>query len=98
MRGLLSYVPRFHPRPLEIVMSELLTEPPAFKTLKAAYAAGFTQLRPEHYGGEQIEVKDHTLVRHAQLACSETAWKAYRRRLKPGQDRTPSYICGTAIT
>ena len=43
-----------------------------FKTIKAALAAGFREKRPLDYGGEEIVVKDHTLVRNAEEAVAMT--------------------------
>jgi hypothetical protein len=54
---------------------------PVHKTLKAAEAAGFSEMRPEYYGGETITLKGHVLVRNHKWAQSETAWKRSGRRV-----------------
>jgi hypothetical protein len=55
-----------------------------FATIKAAKLAGFHQRRPDEYGGEEIVVKEHTLVRNAKLACSATVWGRRGYRIKKG--------------
>lgn len=45
-----------------------------FRTIKEARAAGFRDVRPYDYGGEQITVKGHRLVRNPQRAKSATEW------------------------
>jgi len=51
------------------------TEPGCpYKTLKAAYAAGWHDLKPEEYGGERLRLKGHTLARNTEIAVSATEW------------------------
>ena len=45
-----------------------------YKTLKAARADGFDDIKKDEYGGEQISLKGHSLVRNPKLAVSETEW------------------------
>ena len=58
-----------------------------FKTIKAALAAGFRERRPQDYGGEEIVVKDHTLVRNAEEAVAMTVWR--KRGFRPMKDVEP---------
>lgn len=46
-------------------------EHPVYKTLKDARAAGFHEREADEYGGEEIELKGHTLVRNCNKALSE---------------------------
>jgi hypothetical protein len=46
-----------------------------YKTLKAAYADGWTDLREEQYAGDRLLLKGHMLVRHAKVAVSKTEWE-----------------------
>ena len=45
-----------------------------YKTIKAASDEGFREKCRQDYGGEEIVVKGHTLVRDAAVAVSMTAW------------------------
>ena len=54
-----------------------------FPTVKAAMAAGFILPRPWHYGGEEITLKKHVLVRGAREALSQGAWESLGFRVKP---------------
>jgi len=46
------------------------------KTLKAARAAGFRKPQDWQYGGEEILIKGHLLVRNTEEAISRSAWRA----------------------
>jgi hypothetical protein len=54
-----------------------------FGTIRAAWAAGFVEAREWHYGGEQLIVKGHVLVRGAREALSRTTWEGLGFRVKP---------------
>jgi hypothetical protein len=57
----------------------------AFKTLKAAKAAGYQQIYDCYYGGEQIQLKGHILVRHPKIAISKSAWLKLGFSVRPGE-------------
>jgi hypothetical protein len=59
--------------------------PVVFKSLKAARAAGYHDLRDEEYGGEQTQVEGRTLVRDPQVAVSKTAWGERGFRVRRGE-------------
>jgi hypothetical protein len=63
----------------------------AFKTLKAAREAGFCEREDYHYGGEEIIVKGHLLVRNAKAAVSRTEWS--KRGFRVGRDAIPHARC-----
>jgi hypothetical protein len=60
-----------------LVRQRIAARSPAeeFATIKAAKEAGFRELRPRDYGGEQVELKGHVLVRDPMEAYSATKWK-----------------------
>jgi len=62
--------------------------PVVFKSLKAARAAGYHDLRDEEYGGEQTQVEGRTLVRDPQVAVSKTAWGERGFRVPSRRDTT----------
>lgn len=66
-----------------------------YKTLKAAYAAGFVKHKPEQYGGEVAVVKNHTLVRYTKGAVSRTAWERQGFRVRPDQE--PHAVVGGRV-
>jgi hypothetical protein len=55
------------------------------KTLKAARAAGYQDLRPEHYGEDLVLIKSHVLIRNPMLAVSATEWKHRGYRVRRGE-------------
>ncbi len=56
----------------------------AFRTIKAAEAAGFHRMADYEYGGEQIIVKGVLLGKNTQFAESETAWRRSGRKVMSG--------------
>ncbi len=58
------------------------SSPETFLTIKAAKQAGFHERKEWEYGGEEILVKNHRLVRNPEEAISETAWSKRGYRLK----------------
>ena len=64
-----------------------------FKTLKEARAAGYRDLRRIEYGGEQIALKGHVLVREPKSATSRADW--WRRGFEVPDD-TPPHAHATA--
>lgn len=54
-----------------------------FATLKAAKAADFHEPLPEEYGGEEVVVKRHRLVRKCNIALSTNAWDQLGYRVLP---------------
>lgn len=69
---------------------------PRYRTLKAARADGWHRLKKDEYGGEQISLKGHTLVRNPKVAQSKTWWEAAGYSVKPGEQphaqRTGQYV------
>lgn len=57
-----------------------------YKTLKAAYADGWHDLRKEEYGGEKLRLKGHVLVRKTKKAVSATEWERRGYRVLPDQE------------
>jgi hypothetical protein len=64
--------------------------PTSWKTLKAAYADGWHDLRPEQYDGDRLLLKGHVLVRNAKVALSKTEWG--RRGYRVGSGEQPHAI------
>lgn len=58
----------------------------SFTTIKSAIAAGYGKPLKEHYGGERLEIKGHTLVRNPNKAKSRTAWSQRGFRIKKGEE------------
>jgi hypothetical protein len=56
-----------------------------YKTLKAALADGWHPLKEHEYGGEQISLKGHTLVRNPKVAWSKTWWGEKGYTVKAGE-------------
>jgi len=58
-----------------------------YKTLKSAYADGWRDIdRRFEYGGIQIVVKNHVLVKQPLRAFSQTSWAARGRKVKRGAE------------
>jgi len=56
-----------------------------YNTIKAAREAGFVKKQPRHYGGQELHIKGHHLIRDPERAISKTAWKAEGYRVLPDQ-------------
>lgn len=66
-----------------LAVSSQITE--RYKTLKAAYADGWDDLKPCEYGGEQIVLKGHTLVKNPKRARSKKEWGYKGYEVMPGE-------------
>lgn len=66
-----------------------------YKTLKAAYAAGFDDKTDDQYGGEPLQLKGHTLVRNADRAVSRTEWQRQGFIVRPAQE--PHAVIGGRV-
>ena len=66
-----------------------------FTTLKEAAVAGFRELRPQEFGGAQIELKGHLLARDPLVAVSRTEWK--KRGLAVRDGETPHACIGGRV-
>lgn len=66
-----------------LAVSSQITE--RYKTLKAAYADGWKDLKPCEYGGEQIALKGHTLVKNPKRARSKKEWGYEGYEVKPDE-------------
>ncbi len=64
-------------------VSSQITE--RYKTMKAAYADGWKDLKPCEYGGEQIVLKGHTLVKNPKRARSKKEWGYKGYEVKPDE-------------
>ena len=69
---------------------------PLYKTLKAARVDGWHRPKDDEYGGEQINLKGHALVRNPKVAQSKTWWGEAGYSVKPGEQphaqRTGQYV------
>lgn len=67
-----------------------------YKTLKAAYADGWVELRPDHEGGDRLLLKGHTLVQNAKETEPRTTRKeklyVYMTTLRKVYGLTPRMI------
>jgi hypothetical protein len=61
-----------------------------YRSLRAAKAAGYSEMHPYQYGGDQTEVKGRRLIRHPETALSATAWKKLGFAIKAGE--TPHHV------
>lgn len=59
---------------------------PLYKSLKAAHADGWHKAQGDEYGGQEINLKGHTLVRNTKRAQSRTWWKEHGFEVKTGEN------------
>ena len=63
-----------------------------YKSIKQALADGWVKERPSYpfFGGERIELTNHTLLRGYKIGRSMTDWKAQGYRIKDGEQPSGS--------
>ena len=70
----MTNAPKQSRREFEKLEVQTLNTSLVYPTIKSALAAGFREKRPQDYGGEEIVLKSHTLIRNAVEAESMTEW------------------------
>ena len=55
-------------------------------TLKEAFSLGWVDEEPDHYGGERLTLKGHSLTRNMKTAVSRTEWKRRGYVVKDRED------------
>jgi hypothetical protein len=73
---------------IDVAISATIINNP-FKNIKEAKAAGYSEIRDYQYGGTQINIKGHRLVKDPKEAISKTAWKEAGFQLKADQANIP---------
>jgi len=65
--------------------SRQLLKPFGYQSQKEAFADGWQEKKPYHYGGEQLELANKTLVKNPREGKSRSAWEKHGYQVKWGE-------------